>query len=96
MTAPQENKESKKEQSNLWFSLSVAGQLGWMIALPIVILAVVGRYLDHRFDSSPVLLLAGILLSIMISSWVVYFKVIKIFADIESDAKKKLNEKDKK
>lgn len=80
-------KEADKESSNFWFALSIAGQLGWMIALPVVMLALVGRYLDIRFGSSPILLLTGILLSIMISSWVVYFKVIKIFTELEKSNK---------
>ncbi|MBU1164321.1 AtpZ/AtpI family protein [Patescibacteria group bacterium] len=85
-------KQVKKEQSNLFFSLSIAGQLGWMIAVPVVVLALLGRFLDVKFESSPILLLVGILLSIMISSWIIYFKIIKVFTEIEKQTKQKNNE----
>ena len=61
-----------------WSALSLAWELGYTIAIPIVAFALVGRVLDQKLDSSPWLLLIGIFLSILASSWLVYFKMVKI------------------
>ena len=61
-----------------WSALSLALNLGYTIAIPIVVLALAGRFLDKRFDTSPLFLLLGVLLSIIISTLGVYGKVKKI------------------
>jgi len=60
---------------NIW---SFAWELGYSISLPIVIFALAGRFLDRKFDTSPWIMLIGILVSIMISSHIVYKKTIKV------------------
>ena len=70
------NKE--KEQSILKFTLSFAWNLGYSIAVPLVVLALGGRFLDKKFGSSPWFLIAGILISIAISSYIVYKKMKEI------------------
>lgn len=55
-----------------------AWELGYTIAIPIVVLALVGRWADKAWGTSPWMLLAGIVLSIIISSALVYRKVKKI------------------
>lgn len=68
----------EKEQSILKFTLSFAWNLGYSIAVPLVLLTLGGRFLDKKIDSSPWFLIAGILISIAISSYIVYKKVINI------------------
>lgn len=68
----------KKEQNQTWSALSLAWELGYTIAVPLVILAFAGRWLDRRFDTSPWLLLSAIFVSIPISTIVIYMKVMKI------------------
>lgn len=75
-------------KQSLLGALSLAFELGYTIAVPLVVLALTGRLLDSRYQTSPWFLLAGILLSIVVSSWLVYKKTLKIFADIEQEAKK--------
>jgi LPXTG-motif cell wall-anchored protein len=58
--------------------LGLAWELGYTIAVPLVALALGGRWLDKKLETSPWLLLAGILLSIAISSWLVYKKTLDI------------------
>ncbi len=60
---------------NAW---QLAFELGYTIAVPIVLFALLGRWADNSWGTSPWLLLAGILISILISSFVVYKKVSKI------------------
>lgn len=59
-------------------ALSLAWNLGYTIAVPIVVFALLGRFLDKKLGTSPFLLLAGILLSVAISSWAVYKKTLDI------------------
>lgn len=56
----------------------LAGELGYMIAIPIVIFALIGRFADRFFDTSPWLLLIGILISIFTSTWLIYRKVKEV------------------
>ncbi|MBI4023279.1 AtpZ/AtpI family protein [Candidatus Berkelbacteria bacterium] len=51
--------------------LSLALQLGYMIALPAVILAFGGGWLDRQLGTSPLFILLGLALAILASSlWV--------------------------
>lgn len=88
-----ETKELKKEKSPLippfrkgeekvvWSALSLAWELGYTIAIPIVVFALLGRMLDKWLNTSPWLLLVGIFLSVFISSFGVYYKTVKIMKD---------------
>jgi len=67
-----------KKQENSWSAVGLAWELGYTIAVPLVALALAGRYLDKKLDTSPWLLLIGILVSIALSSWLVYKKTLDI------------------
>ena len=58
--------------------MGLAWELGYTIALPLVLFALVGRFLDKTLGTSPFLLLAGILISIGVTSWLVYKKTREI------------------
>jgi F0F1-type ATP synthase assembly protein I len=68
----------EKEEAKKVGLLSLATELGFSIAIPIVVLALAGRLADKYLGTSPLLLLIGVLLSVFISSFMVYKKVIKI------------------
>ena len=65
-------------EGNTWSALSLAWELGYTIAIPIVALALGGRLLDKKLGTAPWLLLTGIFLSLIVSSWLVYGKTVKI------------------
>ena len=79
----------------LWSALSLAWELGYTIAIPIVVLALVGRLLDRYFIASPWFLLTGIFLSLIVSSTAVYLKVTRLFAEIEKESRATSNLKSK-
>lgn len=62
-------------KNNLGSALNLAWELGYTIALPIVILGFGGAMLDKKFGTSPLFLLVGIALSLIISGIAVYRKV---------------------
>lgn len=67
-----------KEQKSAWSAWSLAWELGYMIAIPIVVLALGGRFLDKKLGTAPWLLLLGVLVSISVSSYLIYKKTIGI------------------
>ena len=66
-----------REEKNEFNVLGMALNLGWMIAGPLVALALLGRYLDRVYNSSPWFIIAGLLLALTISSVLVYRMVRK-------------------
>ncbi|MEW6407971.1 MAG: AtpZ/AtpI family protein [Patescibacteria group bacterium] len=73
--------------------LKLAWELGYTIAIPIVLSALLGRFLDKKFDTSPWFLLLGIFLSIFISSFGVYKKTVAILKDLEKSQENKKTKK---
>lgn len=68
----------KEDKNGSWSALGFAWQLGYSITVPIVIFAFIGRFLDKKMGTSPWLLLGGILMSIIVSSYVVYKKTVEV------------------
>lgn len=62
-------------KDTVWSALSLAWELGYIIALPIALLGFGGALLDKKLGTSPAFLLIGIALSIIISAVAVYRKI---------------------
>lgn len=82
------------EKGSAVSALKLSLELGYTIAIPIVLLALGGRLLDNKFGTSPWLLIGGIILSMVISSIGLVLKFNKILARIRTeeieDRKKKI------
>jgi len=70
--------EENKKKTPFLKAISLAWDLGYIIAVPLVVLAISGRLLDKKFDSSPVLLLTGIILAMIVSGILTFRKTKKI------------------
>lgn len=79
---PETKQKNNKERMVFYKTLSLAWELGYIIAGPLVVLAFLGRFLDKKYESSPIFLLSGILLAIVVSSIMVFRKTKKIMEDI--------------
>lgn len=55
----------RKPPPSAWSSLALVGQLGFTIAIPIVLCAVVGNYLDGYLHTGHVFVLLGLLLGLI-------------------------------
>ncbi len=68
---------SKPASANdsLWSALSLAWELGYLIAIPAVLFGMGGAYLDKHLHMSPLFMIAGFLLAFTTSSVFVYRKV---------------------
>ncbi len=53
----------------------LAWELGYLIALPIIILALLGRLADKALFASPLFLLLGIFLALIITGFLIWKKV---------------------
>ena len=56
---------NKKQPPSVWGSLALVGQLGFTIAIPIALFAILGNYLDGVVHSGHVFLLLGLLLGLI-------------------------------
>ncbi|MEK7570591.1 MAG: AtpZ/AtpI family protein [Patescibacteria group bacterium] len=70
-------------QSSFWKALGIAWELGYVIAIPIVVLGIVGRFLDKHFGTSPWLFLAGVIISITLTSFGLVWKFKKLIREVE-------------
>jgi len=84
-----------KNQSNWRQALSLLGQLGYVIAIPLVILALIGRFVDRKLHSSPWFLLTGIFIALIVSTFWVLKKTTEIMKDIPTDKKDKKEDNNK-
>ena len=68
--------------------LELAWSLGFRIALPLIVLALAGRLADQTFETSPLFLFTGIILSIVVSTVMVYREARKFLAESGNDSKR--------
>ncbi|MEK7518929.1 MAG: AtpZ/AtpI family protein [Patescibacteria group bacterium] len=74
------------QQQGFWKALGMAWELGYIIAIPIVMLGLGGRLLDKRLETSPWLFLAGVLVSIILTSFGLVWKFKKLLKDVEQES----------
>lgn len=67
--------DSRQLEPNSWTLLGIAWDLGYLIVLPIVIFGFAGAYTDKYYSTSPLFLLIGIGLSLLITTIGVYGKM---------------------
>ena len=53
-----------KDAFTKWSLINLSVEFGFIIAIPLVIFALAGKFLDHKFNTFPWLTLAGIVLAI--------------------------------
>lgn len=73
------------QKSGFWQALSIAWELGYVIAIPIVLFGIGGRLLDKSLDTSPWLFLTGVILSIILTSVGLVWKFKKLMRTIERE-----------
>lgn len=84
--------ELNNQQKKLFSALGLAWELGYIIAIPIAVLALVGRWVDKSFNTSPLFLLVGVFGSMIISGVLIVKKTKSIVNNqSEAESKKLLN-----
>lgn len=57
-----------------FFALRIVGDFGASIAIPVVILALAGQYLDEKYQTSPWFIIIGFVLAATVSARIIYKK----------------------
>ncbi|HPN54596.1 MAG TPA: AtpZ/AtpI family protein [Candidatus Moranbacteria bacterium] len=91
-------KKDQKQNPSLasdrsWSALSFAWELGYSIAIPIVLFTLGGRLLDKKLQTSPWLLLVGLFISIVVTFCIVYKKLMEIIRSEELKNKREESNK---
>ncbi|MDD5342321.1 MAG: AtpZ/AtpI family protein [Patescibacteria group bacterium] len=93
-----DEQREKSEAEAKWSAVRFAWELGYTIAIPLVVLAIGGALLDRWLGTKPWFLLGGVLLSMGISTVGMYLKAIKVISQNRGNPKdnSKTNQEDKK
>jgi ATP synthase protein I len=70
---------NKKPPPSVWESLALAGQLGFTIAIPLALGAILGNYFDGITHQKTLFLLLGLLLGLIIGIYGAYRLFARLF-----------------
>ena len=86
-----EKKRSLVQQwGNAWFALGIASEIGWVIAVPVVSLSLLGKYLDKKFGTDWIFIVVGGVAGIALAVYLVYKRSKMVLKKMkERDIKKK-------
>ncbi len=76
------NGSNQPKNSPLWQAFGLAWELGYTIAVPLVLLALGGRYADKAFHTSPWLLLSGMAIAIVLTVILLVRKFSHLIKDL--------------
>lgn len=62
-------KAEREKPNRLWFGLGMVGMVGWQVALPTILGAFLGRWLDGRFPGPPSWTLTFLFLGLMMGCY---------------------------
>lgn len=79
--------QGNHSNNGLWLALGFAWRLGYSIAVPLVILLLVGRLLDKRFGTSPWLLLTGLGVSFVITNMLMFREAFRVMRQADGESK---------
>ena len=70
----EENKEKQERQNiaKFFYALSFAGQLGFVIVLPILIFAYFGFWLDKKVGGKKLIFIIFVIIGLFSAGWSVY------------------------
>ncbi len=85
--------KKNNEKSGLFEALTLAYELGYMIAIPLLGFGILGRFLDTKFGSSPLLFLCGLFFSVVATTIWLCVKLSVFTKDTNSDAQKTVDKK---
>lgn len=73
-----ETNEEMKQKST-WYALGEVGEIGFVIAIPIVCGILFGSFLDKKFDVYPKLTLTGLFGGVIIAVMSAYYTIMDMF-----------------
>lgn len=76
-------KKSLNDREYYLFALRIVGDFGGVIAVPVVVLVLAGRYADRYFSTGHILTIVGFITAFIISSVGVYQKTKQFGQEFE-------------
>ncbi len=70
--------EQRSVGQDLWMVAQLAWSIGWIVAIPAVLFGFGGAFLDKTLGPSPIFILLGFTLAVVLSAVGVYRKVKQI------------------
>ncbi len=70
-------------------ALQIAWQFGYTITIPLVLLALLGRFLDQKLNTHPWMFIGGVILSIFLSSFGLVLQFKRIVRSMEASDPRK-------
>jgi F0F1-type ATP synthase assembly protein I len=84
-----ENKPKTSDRKYYIFALKIAGDFGATIAVPVVILAIVGQKMDEKYSTRPLFLILGMAIAAIITARLIYKKSKRYGQEFQDLDKKK-------
>jgi F0F1-type ATP synthase assembly protein I len=66
------------KKNNIWFVFSTLSQVGLVIAVPVAVFAYFGAKMDRFYHTTPLFMISGMGLSLLVSSLLIYRMIKKI------------------
>ncbi|MDD3734909.1 MAG: AtpZ/AtpI family protein [Candidatus Pacebacteria bacterium] len=64
MSSPVKNQRNKQ---NVFYTIFLGLELGFLVALPLVVFLVLGVFLDKKFETFPIFLISGIIIGLILT-----------------------------
>ncbi|MBI4250483.1 AtpZ/AtpI family protein [Candidatus Uhrbacteria bacterium] len=77
------DKPPNQSSGSVLAMLGIVWTIGFMVAVPLVGFALLGRYADKAFNSSPLFFLSGVVVSIIVSSILIFRKTMQLMHEAE-------------
>lgn len=65
---------------------AMVGTIGFIVAIPLVGFALLGREVDRALNTSPLFFLAGVLVAIIVSTVIIYRKTVYLMNEAEKQS----------
>lgn len=76
--------KQKKSDLQYWmFGLRIVGELGGLIAIPVVVFVLVGRWVDERWNTKPILTIVAFLLAFGVSAVLVWRRTKEVAGEYQ-------------
>lgn len=72
-----QKKSTNAEHKYYIFALRIAGNFGATIAVPVVILAIIGQKIDSKYNTGPLFLIIGMVIAAIFTGIMIYKKAKK-------------------
>lgn len=73
----EEGQKNQSERRYYLFALRIVGDFGASIAVPVVLCALLGKYIDGKVGHAPLFTILGFVLAALISGKIIYTKAKK-------------------